>query len=138
MNDRFPTDPLDEGWRPMDDDTFIGHLGSVYSRPAGGFYELGILTGRHHQNKSGIVHGGVMMTVFDRAMGGNVRDMRAGERFATASMTVDFLREVRIGEFIRVTSFLTKAGRKAVFMRGEAHVGDRLVGAASAVFMTVG
>ena len=101
-------------------------------------YELGILTGLHHQNMSGAVHGGVMMTAFDRAMGGNVRDMRPGERFATASMTVEFLREVRIGEFIRVTSFLTKAGRKAVFMRGEAHVGDRLVGAASAVFMMVG
>jgi acyl-coenzyme A thioesterase PaaI-like protein len=137
MNDSFATDPLDDGWQPMDDDTFIGHVGSVYTRPAGALFELGILTGSRHQNMSGMVHGGVMMTVFDRAMGGNVRDMRAGERFATASMTVDFLRQVRVGEFIRLTSFVTKAGRKAVFMRGEAHVGDRLVGAASAIFMAV-
>lgn len=125
---------LHEGWLEVDDGTFINHMGSVFTRGLG---ELGVLTQPCHRNLSGIVHGGVLMTAFDRVMGMLPRNLRPGERFPTATMTIEFLREVKVGEFIHLTASVTKAGRRAVFVRGMARVGERDIGAASAVFMAV-
>lgn len=127
---------LAAGWQSVEDDSFVGHLGSVYTLPAK-VLELGVLTKPHHQNLSGVVHGGVYMTGFDRAMGYVVRDLRKSERFATAQMSVEFLRAAKIGEFVRFVPEITKQGRQAVFMRGVAWVEDKQVAAASAVFMKV-
>lgn len=128
---------VDCGWRLLQDETFIGQIGSVYTRQAEGCEEFGILALPAHRNMSGTVHGGILMSLFDRAMGRHVRGLHPGEPFATAVMTVEFLRRVRVGEFIRVRPIVTKDGRRAVFMRGEAHVGERMVGAASATFLAI-
>lgn len=128
---------LDDGWRVLQDETFIGHIGSVYTRPAEGCAELAILTLPVHRNMSGAVHGGILMSLFDRAMGRHVRDLHPGERFATGSMTVEFLRRVDVGDVIRIRPIVTKDGRRAVFMRGEAYVEERMVGAASATFLAI-
>ena len=128
---------LDEGWQLLDDGTFVSHIGSVYTRTAEGCEELGILTLPVHRNLSGNVHGGILMALFDRAMGRHARGLHPGERFATGTMTVDFLRQVRVGDFIRIRPIAVKDGRRAVFMRGEAHVGERIVGAASATFLAI-
>ncbi|WP_103174851.1 PaaI family thioesterase [Paracoccus sp. SY] len=125
---------LDEGWQDVKDGTFIDHMGSVFARGLG---ELGILTQPCHQNLSGIVHGGVLMTAFDRVMGMLPRNLRPGEQFPTTTMTIEFLRPVKVGEFIHLTASITKAGPRALFVRGMARVGDRDIGAASAVFMAV-
>lgn len=125
---------LDEGWQEVNDGTFINHMGSVFARGLG---ELGVLTQPYHQNLSGIVHGGVLMTAFDRVMGMLLRNLRSGERFPTTTMTIEFLRQVKVGEFIHLTASITKMGPRAVFVRGLARVGDRDIGAASAVFMAV-
>jgi acyl-coenzyme A thioesterase PaaI-like protein len=131
--------PLHEqGWEPYADDTFIGHVASVYVRQTGAVPEFGILTRDIHRNISGAVHGGILMTMFDRAMGVQIRQLRPDERFATASMTTDFLRSGRIGEFIRFEAVVMKSGRNTVFMRAEAWAADRLVGSANAIFMVAG
>lgn len=127
-----------QGWQILRDETFIGHIGSVYTRPAEGCDELAILTRPIHRNLSGGVHGGILMSLFDRAMGWHVRGLHPGESFATASMTVEFVRPIRVGDFVRIRPVLTKDGRKAVFIRAEAQVGEKMVGAATATFLATG
>jgi acyl-coenzyme A thioesterase PaaI-like protein len=57
---------------------------------------------------------------------------------ATASMTVNFLRQVQIGDFLTVSCRLRKKGRKAMFADADVWVGDKLVATACGICMKVG
>lgn len=126
-----------DGWVRHESDTFAGNLGLVFERKAEGGIEMALRTEDRHRNLSGIVHGGVIMTLFDRTMGINCRSVAPGERFVMATMTVNFLSQVNIGELLVMTCRLRKTGRRAVFADAEAKVGDRLVATASGMVMRV-
>lgn len=127
---------LDAGWREVDDKTFIEHVGHVFYRPNAP-HELGILAQDLHQNLSGNVHGGVLMTAFDRVMGVLAGSLRPNQRFATVSFSIDFLRPARSGDFIHLTASITKAGYRIVFVRALASVQSKDIGSASGVFMAL-
>lgn len=130
--------PADEGWVPYADETFLGHVGSLFTRRTETGEELGLQSVPHHRNLSGLVHGGVLMTLLDRVMAMHVIATRPQENFVTATMNVEFLRVARIGEFIRLRAVPVKSGRRSVFMRAEAWVDARQVGMASALFVATG
>jgi uncharacterized protein (TIGR00369 family) len=127
-----------DAWRDHSDDTYVGRLGKVVERRREDAIEIGLHTEANHVNLSGVVHGGVLMTLFDRTMGINCRAVAAGERMATATLTVDFLRPVRVGDFLRLTCRLKKKGRTAIFADAEAYVGEDLVATATGLWMKVG
>lgn len=127
----------DTDWIPHVDDTFIGEIGGVLQRRRNGAIQIGLRSTQRHKNLSGIVHGGLVMALFDRAIGVNCRLACPNERMATASMTVNLMRQVRVGDFIEFRCNLRKQGRKAFFADAEAWVGDKLVATASGVWMKV-
>jgi len=126
------------GWIPHIDDTYIGGLGEVFERHREDLLEIGLQTDDRHKNRSGIVHGGVVMALLDRAMGSNCRAAVGGRRMATASLTVNFADPIAVGDFIEVSCRLRRVGRNAVFADGEARVGDRLVATATGLWLRVG
>ena len=113
-------------------------MGAVFERMRNGRIEIALQTDERHKNLSGFVHGGVMMTLFDRTVGINCRQDCDGARIATATMTVNFLRQVAVGDFLRMTCDLRKKGRTTIFADAEATVGDRLVATASGLMMRIG
>jgi uncharacterized protein (TIGR00369 family) len=121
-----------DDWRRDNDGTFVGTMGEVLVRRVESGVEVALRTDARHQNLSGHVHGGVIMALLDRVMGINCRNAIASGA-ATASITVNFLLPVRIGDFLRTTCRLSKVGRSLVFAEAEAYVGDRLVASGSAV-----
>lgn len=127
---------LADGWEAGNDGTYVSVMGSVFQRRQMESIEMGMLTDERHVNLSGIVHGGVIMTLMDRVIGINCREV-VGERIATGTLTVNFLRPVRVGDFLRLTCNLRKQGRKAIFADGDAWVGDKLVATATGICMTV-
>jgi uncharacterized protein (TIGR00369 family) len=131
-------DPPGEGWLPLADETFVGGLGRIFERRRDGRVEIALCTDERHRNLSGIVHGGVIMTALDRAVGVSCRALSDGVRVATATLTVNFLRQVRVGDVIVVRGLPRKAGRKAIFVDAEASVGGRLVATATGICMIVG
>lgn len=126
-----------EGWVRHEADTFAGRLGMVLERPRDGGIEMALRSDDTHRNLGGILHGGVIMTMFDRTMGINCRNAVPGARFVMASMNVNFLRQVAIGDFLVMTCRLRKTGRRAIFADAEARVGEALVATASGVVMQV-
>lgn len=124
-------------WVPHVHDGFVAGLGPVLERRRDGMVEIGLSTEDRHRNLGGIVHGGVLMTLIDRTIGINCREVAAGELMATASMTVNFLRRVRLGEFLEFRCSLRKQGRKAIFADASVFVGDKLIATATGVFMKV-
>lgn len=125
------------GWSSHADDTFVGTLGSVLERRRDGLTELALRTVDSHKNLSGIVHGGVVMTLLDRVVGINCRTASAGVRMATVSLTVNFLRQIRVGDFIEIRCRLRKKGRKAWFADAEVWVGERLAATATGLWLKI-
>lgn len=86
-------------------------------------------------NPKGTLHGGIMTTMLDMAMGMLARYERKANLVSTVSLSVDFLRPVR-ADTATVSAHVRKAGRAVVFT--EAKLTDpqgRLCADAQATFM---
>jgi uncharacterized protein (TIGR00369 family) len=87
-----------------------------------------------HYNPNGVLHGGVLMTLLDTAMGHAVAEMVIpdGKFNAAAQMNVHFLLPIRSG-LIRARAQVRKLGRRLAVVDAEATDEDgRVVGIATA------
>jgi uncharacterized protein (TIGR00369 family) len=87
-------------------------------------------------NYSGFVHGGMISTLADSAMGRSVRALKpAVIRAMSFDLKLNFINAAKIGESLRATGHVIHAGRRTVV--AECRVedqGGRLVATASATF----
>jgi uncharacterized protein (TIGR00369 family) len=87
-------------------------------------------------NHSGFVHGGMISTLADSAMGRSVRTLKPGvTRAMSFDLKLSFIGAAKIGEKLRATGRVIHAGRRTVVTdcRIEGRDG-RLVATASATF----
>lgn len=125
----------DSEWTLHQDDTFISSLGDVLERGRDGTIQIGLQTDKRHVNLGGIVHGGVVMTLIDRAVGINCRYQAEGQRMVTASLTTNFLGAINVGDFVSVNCLFRKVGRRAMFADAEVWVGDKLVATGTGMWL---
>jgi len=73
--------------------------------------------GAEYQGGPGFIHGGIIATVLDEAMGKVCRfsDVRA----MTAELAIEYLRPVLVDEEIRVEAFETRRNGRQLFHQGE-------------------
>ncbi len=73
--------------------------------------------GAEYQGGPGFIHGGIIATVLDEAMGKvcRFRDVRA----MTAELTVEYLRPVGVDEEIHVEAFEDRRNGRQLFHQGE-------------------
>ncbi|WP_114966112.1 PaaI family thioesterase [Alkalilacustris brevis] len=122
------------GWRLEADDGFVGHVGGLWRREVSGQTQIAFVARALHANRNRVVHGGMLMTFMDRALGQTARLATGAVRGATVSLTHQFLAPVRIGDLVEVTPQITKATSRMVFMTGTAFVGDVPVVSAQGVW----
>jgi len=73
-----------------------------------------------HLNLNGVVHGGVLATILDTAMGGSVVSLLTEEETtATTSLYLEFLRTAREGEHLSARGHVLRRGRHVAFAEGE-------------------
>lgn len=72
-------------------------------------------------NPAGILHGGMASTMLDDIMGMTVYSLEKESFFATVSLNVDFLGNVRVGDTVTATAEVVKSGRSVVFMQSTLH-----------------
>jgi uncharacterized protein (TIGR00369 family) len=87
-------------------------------------------------NHSGFVHGGMISTLADSAMGRSLRTLKPGvTRAMSFDLKVNFIAAGKIGETLRATGRVVHAGRRTAVtecrVEGE---GQRLVATASGTF----
>ena len=71
-----------------------------------------------HLNPQGVVHGGVVFTLVDTAMGQATMDaVEDGMRCATIELSVRYLRPITGGRLVATASVL-KAGRRVMHLEG--------------------
>ena len=91
----------------------------VHAEPEDGSMEVVCIATAEHVNHNGNVHGGLLMTLLDVAMGGSVvRALQPGERTASVNISTDFLRAVKPGRLL-ARGRVQRRGRSMAFPIGE-------------------
>lgn len=93
--------------------------GTVRAAKAGEF-EANFLVRPDMTNPVGILHGGIMATIMDEAMGIAIYTLDDANFFAAINLVTDFLRSAKLGEVITARAKVVRRGRRIV--HAECHV----------------
>ncbi|WP_018263846.1 PaaI family thioesterase [Methylobacterium sp. WSM2598] len=133
-----PFDPAAAGWERVDLSEFMDLIGPIWQRPGGTGLLYGLLTAEKHRNRNGVVHGGVMATLLDMALGRTSAQAQGGRKQATINLDVQFLAPVRAGEFLVAECRVVRATRAIMFMHGSLSVEDRVCAVAQGTWKILG
>lgn len=106
------------GWEHLPAEGMIAHLGGLWRRMDNGQAEIGFIARAFHLNRNGVVHGGMMMTVVDRAFGIAARDEAGVETSATISLSHQFLTPLQAGRFASVIPRVVRTTSRLAFLEG--------------------
>jgi uncharacterized protein (TIGR00369 family) len=134
------TDDLTEELRRrLDASPFHASFGLRVEEAVPGVVRLGFDAKPEHRNLQGLVHGGVLATLADVAMGLAVRTaIPPGRRHVTIEMTVHFLRPASPGAIVATGTTVRVGSRIAFAEAGLTDARDRLVARASGTYSVVG
>jgi acyl-coenzyme A thioesterase PaaI-like protein len=124
--------PVTDPWQP------------IYARHSPGLVELGILVASAHCNGRGFLHGGVIATLADNAMGLSLvaaakanGTAEPSPRALTLSMSVDYISVCQIGQFLTITPQVLKSDGKTGFVEAKLWADTTLIARTSATFRLV-
>jgi uncharacterized protein (TIGR00369 family) len=110
----------------------------IYSRRAPGeAIILGLLATEAHANSRGFVHGGLIATLADNAMGLSCHEhlqSAAPAGLVTVSLSLDYLGIARIGQWLEFSTTFVKAGRSLCFAQAFVTADDKPCARANATF----
>jgi len=131
-------DPAAAGWDPDDDEGFVALVGPVWKRRSGETDRYAFMAEPKHHNRRGVVHGGMLVTFADRALGRMCRYANAHKPQATIQLDVHFIDAVEIGEFVEAKCRVMRRTHTLMFASAELAVGTRVVATANGVWKTLG
>jgi uncharacterized protein (TIGR00369 family) len=118
---------------------FLEHIGPIHVREGDDDLTLGLRAEERHANHHGTVQGGVLSTFADFALGRAIEaDAEDGKERATVSLTVDFLKPGKPGDWIESRTRVDRVGGTLAFADCSLTAGDREIVRARAVFVVTG
>ena len=125
-----------EGFAPYPDQgPFLEHIGPIQSREDERGLTLGLRAEERHANHRGTVQGGVLSTFADFALGRAIeQDADDDKGRATVSLTIDFLKPAKPGDWIESRARVDRVGGTLAFADCSLVVDQREVVRARAVF----
>jgi uncharacterized protein (TIGR00369 family) len=118
--------PLTDPWEPL------------YSRKADDAVVLGLRAGRAHTNSRGFVHGGLIASLADNAMGLScARRLGDVTSLVTVNLTVDFLGSAFDGQWLEFDTVFVKPGSTLCFAQAFVTADGQPCARANAVFRVV-
>jgi acyl-coenzyme A thioesterase 13 len=110
-------------------------LGPFYGKGTGADLVIGLRAAEKHTNSRGTVHGGVLATIGDIALGYTMAFSADPPRRAmTASFTIDYIGSAKTGDWIEARVDKYKIGKTLAFANAYLTVNDTQVARVSAVF----
>lgn len=124
------------GWTAFHADGFSGVIDPIWERGSLADLELGFVAQPGHSNgrHMGTVHGGLLMTFADIALGYKVVKTLGEPRCATAQLQLHFVAAGRTGEFVICRPEIIKRTSQLVFMRGLIAVDDKVIASADGIW----
>lgn len=128
-----------EGYEAREDQAFNSLVGPMYARRGeNGDHRFLFHVAPHHLNKHGIVHGGMLTTFADMALG-LAAHWECGERAtSTVSLNCDFVAPGRLGDWIHCAPRVTRRTRAVIFVSGDLYTEERVLLTASGVWKILG
>lgn len=125
------------GWESVEVGGFTGLVGPFWRRENEASVELGLIVAEHHcNNHLGTLHGGVVMTFADIALGYGVAKALDEQRYnsVTVSLQTQFIAIARVGDFIACQPELIQRGKQMLFVRGLIKTGEKTVASAEGIW----
>jgi uncharacterized protein (TIGR00369 family) len=118
---------------------FLEGSGPVHVREGGGELVLGLRAEERHANHRGTVQGGLLSTFADFALGRAIEADAEDERErATVSLTVDFLKPAKPGDWIETRTRVDRVGGTLAFADCSLTVEESEIVRARAVWVVAG
>ncbi len=117
---------------------FLDLFGPIYVKRDGERRIVATRVVEKHLNTRGIVHGGMLVTLADSALGINLAYFGDPPRpMVTVSLTTDFVYAANLGDWIEAHADIQKIGARLAFANCYLQVGDKRILRASGVFAIV-
>lgn len=114
---------------------FMSTLGPEYFKRGENGLIIGLRIAQQHLNRSGVAHGGMLVTLADHAVSVNLAHARKPWlRTVTASLTTDFMEAARPGDWVEAHVDIEKIGRRLAYATCYLKVDGRRIFRASGVF----
>lgn len=136
VGDDLPDDPPD-GFRPIRTRTgFHAMMGQIYGRMEDGAIVCGFRCSPRHMNSHGSCHGGMLASFADfSAYSLRILAELPETSIPTASLSMEYLRPVRQGDWVEARVQLTRRGSRLLFCRITGTVGGAIVFTATGIFV---
>lgn len=123
------------GWRQTPPGGFTNHAGPFWLRFAADGVEAALPIEAHHCNEHlGVLHGGVVTTFADVALGARVASAAQAPYIATVQLNVHFVASGKRGELMTCKPDLVRKTARLVFVRGLIEAGGRTIANADGVW----
>jgi len=114
---------------------FLERTGPFYSKGKGRSLSIGLRVLEHHLNARGLVHGGVLLTMADIALGYAMATSEDPPVSAvTSQLSADFAGSARLGDWVESRVDIQKIGKTLAFANVYLLAGDTRIVRASGVF----
>lgn len=128
-----------DGWTLLSGPYFHASAGPYWVRHEDGQRVVGLRGEERHGNGHvGTIHGGVLMTFADIALGMGVVDAAATRDCVTLQLQMQFAATAPIGSFLTCRPEVVRRTSQVVFMRGLIMAGERTVAAADGIWKLLG
>src|SRR5204863_314518 len=119
---------------------FNKYVGPLYRLADGadGSRRYAFAVAEKHMNAAGTLHGGMLMTFADLALGQAVWDATDRVPSVTINMQTQFLKPARVGDMVEVLPELIRKTRSLIFMRGDFKVNGKTIFSASSIWKLLG
>jgi uncharacterized protein (TIGR00369 family) len=122
----FRKSPFTDPWEPL------------YSRKTDRAVILGLRLAKPHTNARGLIHGGLIATLADNAMGYScAQAMGWASSLVTISLAVDYVGSGEIGQWLSVESEVIKIGSTICFAQSRIKADDAVIARANGTFRVV-
>jgi uncharacterized protein (TIGR00369 family) len=122
----FRNSPFTDPWEP------------IYSRKTADAVIMGLRLAKPHTNARGLIHGGLIASLADNAMGYSCAQATGWvSSFVTVSLSVDYIGAARIGQWLAVESKVLKTGGTLCFVQSLVKADDDVIARANGTFRVV-
>jgi uncharacterized protein (TIGR00369 family) len=124
-----------DGWERLDDEGFFSLIGPAFLQPVEpGHARFRFYTQEVHRNRSGYIHGGLLLALADRTMGLTARETDRDRRHVTVQLDMHFIHAVRAGAVVELECRIVSAKRTLAFLSIEMMAEGQLIAAGKGVW----
>lgn len=106
---------------------FVGPFYRLPDAQGGVVKRFAFVVEAKHMNSAGSVHGGMLMSCTDMAMGQTSRLETGARGGSTISLNCDFVGPGRLGDVVEAWVRITRRARTLIFLTAELRAGERLL-----------